>query len=125
MSNERKTIRLRWAGEIADYYRTYYADEATGEFYALINFRSVRTWHTAACVGGEPDMPLKDGLIIEIVAGGSVISREVISRVNDCASIGLPAPEDYQAAPDPPRRGSGKKAADNPGQAGDVQEVES
>jgi hypothetical protein len=111
--NERKVIRLRWVGEIAGYYRTYYEDEATGEIYALVNFRSVRTWHTAVCNGGEPDIPLKDGLLIEIVADGRVISREVISRVDDCTSIGLPVPEDYQAALDKVRRGTGKKAAED------------
>jgi hypothetical protein len=123
-TNEGKVIRLRWAGEIPDYYRTYYTDEATGDFYALMNFRSVRTWYTTACNGEEPDMPLKNGLHIEIIAGGQVISREVISRVDDCTSIGLPVIESQPDTADQPRRGSGKKAAaPAPDQTGDGQEV--
>ena len=110
-TNEGKVIRLRWAGEIPDYYRTYYTDEATGDYYALMNFRSVRTWYTTACNGGEPDMPLKNGLHIEIIAGGQVLSREVISRVDDCTSIGLPVLDIQPDPADQPRRGSGKKAA--------------
>jgi hypothetical protein len=86
-------LRLRFVGAIEGYYRMYYEDEATGEVYALTDFRGVRAWNTTACNGGEPDMPLKDGLCIEIMEGGRVISREVISRVNDCASIGLPLGE--------------------------------
>lgn len=86
MSN---TIRLLWAGEIEDYYRTYYRDEATGRLYALTEYHGVRTWNTATAEG-EPDMPLADGLLVEIAEGGHVIHREVISRVNDCTSIGLP-----------------------------------
>jgi hypothetical protein len=113
-ANERRTIRLSWAGEIAGYYRTYYKDEATGEVFALTNFRSVRTWHTAVCNGGEPDMPLKDGLLIEIVADGRVISREVISRVDDCTSIGLPVLVP-PATPYKQRGSNGKKAhVENP-----------
>jgi len=83
------TLRLRWAGEIEDYYRTYYRDEATGDLYALTDFRGVRIWNTAT-PAGEPDMPLEDGLRIEIVEDGQVIGAEDISRVNDCTSIGLP-----------------------------------
>jgi len=89
MSNT-KALRLRFIGAIEGYYRMYYEDEATGEVYALMDFRGVRAWNTTACNGGEPDMPLQDGLHIEIVEDGRVISREVIFRVNDCASIGLP-----------------------------------
>ena len=89
-ADERKPIRVRLVGEIPDYYRSYYQNEDTCEFYALVNFRSVRTWQTTDRNGGEPDMPLKDGLLIEIVAEGEVISREIISRVDDCTAIGLP-----------------------------------
>ena len=89
-AEERKSIRLHMVGEITDYYRTYYEDEATGQVYALTNFRSVRTWNTASCNGGEPDKPLPDGQHIEIVEDGLVISREIISRIDDCTSIGLP-----------------------------------
>jgi hypothetical protein len=84
----RKPLRLRWVGEIEDYFRTYYEDQATGNVYALTDFRGVRAWNTAT-PEGEPDMPLQDGLRIEIVEDGRVISREAISRLNDCASIGL------------------------------------
>lgn len=108
-ASERKSIRLRWVGEIADYYRTYYEDEATGEVYALMNFRSVRTWNTASRNGGEPDMPLKDGLLIEIVTDGRIISREAITRVDDCTSIGLPVIVP-PTEPKKPYRGNGKKA---------------
>ena len=121
VSNEGKAIRLRLVGEIPDYYRSYYEDEDTGAFYALMNYRSVRTWFTTSRNGGEPNMPLPDGLLIEIVAPGTpvtdgqVISREIISRVNDCTSIGQPVPEGYKTPPGRARRTDGKKAAmDNP-----------
>ena len=107
---EKKTLRLRLVGEIPGYYRSYYEDETTGKFYALTNFRSVREWNTTACNGGEPDMPLKDGLLIEIVAEGQVISRERISRVDDSVSVGLPV-VDEPPAPSPPHCGNEKKAA--------------
>ena len=111
-ADEKKAIRRCLVGEIPDYYRSYYKDEETGEFYALVNFRSIRTWHTTDRNGGEPDMPLKDGLLIEIVADGEIISRENISRVNDTTSIGLPFvdPPELDAKP---RRGTGKRAADD------------
>jgi len=89
----RKALRLRWIGAIEDNYRTYYEDDATGEIYALTDYKGVRGWNTTACNGGEPDMPLANGLRIEIVEDGRVISREVISRVDDCSSIGLPESE--------------------------------
>lgn len=111
---ERKAIRVRLAGEIPDYYRSYYINEETGEFYALTNFRSVRTWHTTASNGGEPDIPLKDGLLIEIMADGQVISREVISRTDGGDAIGVPV-VDPPADPEKPRRGK-KAAADTSGQ---------
>jgi len=87
-ANESKMLRLRWAGENEGYYRTYYRDEANGDLYALTDFRGVRTWNTATDAG-EPDMPLKDGLRIEIVEDECAISREIISRVNDYTSIGV------------------------------------
>jgi len=87
------TICLRRVGENEGYYRTYYQNEATGELYALTDFRGVRTWNTAT-PAGEPDMPLKDGLRIELVEDGRVIRREIISRLNDCTSIGLPVAEE-------------------------------
>jgi len=85
----RKALRLHRVGAIEDYFRTYYEAEGTGEVYALMEYRGVRTWNTAICNGGEPDMPLPGGLRIEIVEDGRVISREIISRVSDCSSIGL------------------------------------
>lgn len=90
--SESKTLRLRWAGENEGYYRTYYRDEAAGELYVLTEFRGVRTWNTAT-PAGEPDMPLEDGLRLEIIEDGQVIRCEVISRVNDYTSIGLPLGE--------------------------------
>ena len=89
----RKALRLRFVGAIEDYYRTYYEDDATGEIYALTDYKGVRGWNTTACNGGEPDIPLADGLHIEIVENGRVTSREIISRVSDCSSIGLPESE--------------------------------
>jgi hypothetical protein len=87
-ATEPAAIRLLWAGENEGYYRTYYRNEDTGDLYALMKFLDVRTWHTAT-PAGEPDMPLKDGLRLEIVEGGQVICREIISRVNDYTSIGV------------------------------------
>jgi len=88
IANESKTLRLHWAGDNEGYYRTYYRDEATGDLYALMKFLDTRTWHTAT-PAGEPDMPLKDGLHLEIVEDGQVIRRENITRVNDYTSIGV------------------------------------
>jgi len=102
--------------EIPDYYRSYYKNEDTGDFYALTNFRSVRTWNTTPANGGEPDMPLKDGLLIEIVTDDEVISREIISRVGDGDgdAVGVPV-IDPPADPAKPRRG--KRAAEPSGQS--------
>jgi hypothetical protein len=80
--------QLHWIGEEPGYYRHYFQNKATGKFYTLTDFRNVRMWHTTDCADGEPDMPLKDGMIIEIIYEGRVISREIISRVNDCTSVG-------------------------------------
>jgi len=109
-TEESKKIRLRLVGEIPGYYRHYYENTETNEFYALVNFRGVRTWHTTVCNGGELDMPLKDGLVIEIEGNEQIISKEIITHVDDCTSIGIPVID----PPDPdvkPRRGTGKKVA--------------
>jgi len=95
-ASEPPTIRLLWAGENEGYYRTYYRDEATGDLYALMKFLDTRTWHTAT-PAGEPDMPLKDGLHLEIVEDGQVIRRENITRVNDYTSIGVIVDEEDAA----------------------------
>ena len=111
-ANEQKAIRVCLVSEIPAYYRSYYKNEETGEFYSLTNFRSTRTWHTTSGNGEQPDMPLKDGLLIEIMSGEEVISRERITRVGDDAIgepiIDLPEPDAK------PRRGK-KTAADTPG----------
>jgi len=124
---ENATIQVRLVSEIPNYYRSYYevvepaggdsadAGKPTGAFYALTNFRSVRTWNTTTGDGGELGEPLKDGLKIEITDAGQVISREIISRVDENASIGLPVIEPPEE-PAKPRRG--KKAADGDGSAG-------
>lgn len=90
MSNENKTIWVRWVGAESGYYRDYFKNVDTGEFYTLTDCHGVRTWHTTDSIDGEPDMPLKEGLIIEIVEDGQVISREVISCLDGCNSFGCP-----------------------------------
>ena len=93
MSNEIKTadnsvLRLHRVGDDADYFRTYYRDTANEEYYVVINFHGLKMWHTAADNYAEPNMPLKDGLILEIEEDGRLLHREKIIRTGDCTSIG-------------------------------------
>ena len=119
---ENAVIRVRLIGEIPAYYRSYYEvvtpegekPAATGKFYALTNYRSVRTWSATTGNGGDPGAPLDDGLHIEIMSGDEVISKEIISRVDENTSIGVPVVEPPDE-PVKPRKGAGKKAAGTPG----------
>jgi len=81
-------LRLKRIGEREGCYCTYYRDISNGDSYVVVDFRGVRMWHTAICDFGEPDCPLKDGLILEIEENGSVVRCERIIRVSDCTSIG-------------------------------------
>lgn len=81
---------MQWVSTDTGYCRDYFKDYDTGAFYTLTSFRGRRIWNTADSIDGEPDMPLKDGLIIEIVDDGKLISREAISHLDGCTSVGSP-----------------------------------
>ena len=102
MNTSKKVIRLQWAGEDPGYCRTYFEDVETGEYYTLTESsylsQGIRTWHTTDCIDGEPDMPLEDGIIIDIISDGQVVSREVISCVDGGDSVGLPVPFDFDGS---------------------------
>lgn len=82
-------IKVRKVGENDGYYRTYYFDDVNNKYYAVTDFRGTRTWYTTDCNDGEPDCPLKDGLLFAIIEEGRVVRRERISRESDCDSIGI------------------------------------
>jgi hypothetical protein len=85
-----RVIRVRQVGEIKERYRRYYYSVAAEQFYAVTeDFRGTRSWRTTDRNGGEPDCPLKDGLVFEIVKDGRVLRRERIFRADECTSIGV------------------------------------
>lgn len=83
-----KTIQLQWVSTDIGYCRDYFKNNDTGAFYTLTSFQGSRIWNTTDSIDGEPDMPLEEGLIIEIVEDGQVISREVVSCLDGCNSFG-------------------------------------
>ena len=98
MSSTVKTLRLQWVGAEPGYCRTYFKDEVSGDFYTLTEDRNTRIWHTTDCIDGEPDMPLNDGTIIELIQDGQVFSKEIISCVDgNCDSVGVPIADDFNS----------------------------
>jgi len=77
---EPEAIRLTSVGILRDLFRVYYKDETAEKFYVVVDYRGKRKWHTTGGPFGEPDSPLKDGTILDIVEDENVVSRERISR---------------------------------------------
>jgi len=88
-------LRLKWVSGEPGYYRSYYQDENTGDFYTLTDCCGTRRWHTTDCIDAEPDMPLKRGTLIQIVEDDKFVSREVISTLDrEGESISVPIVND-------------------------------